>query len=391
MLKTALASLRKESVLLQDFITPPLVCIYRLARLRNVAFLCLCTKNTMTSNSSLGWSSICSYGCFFGKSQPSVAHRVLESKAKRLQLMNSSRAPNRTDHNHMLVVRRPKAHELKASRDYSSILLSVFDGVTKKPKPLDECQRKSCELGRTKLPMPRNKVPDQHIKMPPKLVKSTVIPRSDQASCSTSLTAKTIKRKSEEKIDDSVQLKKEKVTQNRLTSSDHVHKAAASLSKQGKQLQEPTKAKAKANVNRVVPRKVLQPSSQNKNKELNEAATKAAPSSKLNRPPPTKQHMGPKQKPADKAKSFSSTHEVDTSYISSLCQNLFRRNHHKNEVHDDDDDDDCMVSSFSEILKEERRSEKLARKEDQIELLRLQREERDEKLRGQAKKQQKLQ
>lgn len=306
--------------------------------------------------------------------------------------MNSSRAPNRTDHNHMLVVRRPKAHELKASRDYSSILLSVFDGVTKKPKPLDECQRKSCELGRTKLPMPRNKFPDQHIKMPPKLVKSTVIPRSDQASSSTSLTAKTIKRKSEEKIDDSVQLKKAKVTQNRLQSSDHVHKAAASLSKQGKQLQEPNKAKASANVNHVVPRKVLQPSSQNKNKELNEAATKAAPSSKLNRPPPTKQHMGPKQKPADKAKSFSSTHEVDTSYISSLCQNLFRRNHHKKEVHDDDDDDDdCMVSSFSEILKEERRSEQFARKEDQIELLRLQREERDEKLGGQAKKQQKLQ
>ncbi|KAL9415425.1 hypothetical protein AB3S75_043670 [Citrus x aurantiifolia] len=306
--------------------------------------------------------------------------------------MNSSRAPNRTDHNHMLVVRRPKAHELKASRDYSSILLSVFDGVTKKPKPLDECERKSCELGRTKLPMPRNKVPDQHIKMPPKLVKSTVIPRSDQASCSTSLTAKTIKRKSQEKIDDSVQLKKAKVTQNRLPSSDHVHKAAASLSKQGKQLQEPTKAKAKANVNHVVPRKVLQPSSQNKNKELNEAATKAAPSSKVNRPPPTKQHMGPKQKPADKAKSFSSTHEVDTSYISSLCQNLFRRNHHKKEVHDDDDDDDdCMVSSFSEILKEERRSEQFARKEDQIELLRLQREERDKMLGGQAKKQQKLQ
>lgn len=36
MLKTAEASLRKESVLLQDFITSPLFCIYKLARLRNV-------------------------------------------------------------------------------------------------------------------------------------------------------------------------------------------------------------------------------------------------------------------------------------------------------------------------------------------------------------------
>lgn len=363
---------------------------------RNVVFLCLCTTNTMTSNSSPGWSSICSYGCFFGKSQPSIAHRVLESKAKRLQLMNASKAANRTDHNHMLVVRRPKAHELKASRDYSSILLSVSDGSTKKPKPLDEFQGKSCELGRAKLLMPRNKVPDQHIKMPPKLANSTATAKSDwtpassSSSCSRSLIAKTIKRKSEEKIDDSVQLKKAKLTQNRLQSSNHVHKAAASLSKQGNQLQEPNKAKAKANVNHVVPRKVLRPSSQNKNKELNEAATKAASLSKLNKPPPTKQHMGQTQKQANKAKSFSSTREVDTSYISSLCQNLFRRNHRKNQVHDDDDDDDCMVSSFSDILKEERKSEQLARKEDQIELLRLQREEREEKLRRQAKKQQKL-
>ncbi|MCD7467263.1 hypothetical protein HAX54_004592 [Datura stramonium] len=67
----------------------------------------------------------------------------------------------------------------------------------------------------------------------------------------------------------------------------------------------------------------------------------------------------------------------------SMIRKMFGYN--PNRYRDDDDDSD-MEANFDEILKEERRSAKIARKEDEEELRKIEEEERREQLRKQAKK-----
>ncbi|XP_004298605.1 PREDICTED: protein SPT2-like [Fragaria vesca subsp. vesca] len=76
--------------------------------------------------------------------------------------------------------------------------------------------------------------------------------------------------------------------------------------------------------------------------------------------------------------------EVD---VSSIIQGLFRSIRKRPSTLDyDDRDDRVMVSSFADIEREERRSAKLARQEDEIEALRIEQEEKKERL-SRAKKQ----
>lgn len=75
--------------------------------------------------------------------------------------------------------------------------------------------------------------------------------------------------------------------------------------------------------------------------------------------------------------------------VSSLIHEIMgRRGKRRYRDYDDDDDGDdrSMVSGFNDILKEERKSEKIARKEDEEERLRIEQEEKSERLRK-AKKQ----
>ncbi|KAL6187148.1 hypothetical protein ACLB2K_043263 [Fragaria x ananassa] len=70
--------------------------------------------------------------------------------------------------------------------------------------------------------------------------------------------------------------------------------------------------------------------------------------------------------------------EVD---VSSIIQGLFRSIRKRPSTLDYDDiDDRVMVSSFADIEREERRSAKLARQEDEIEALRIEQEEKKERL-----------
>ncbi|CAN4116837.1 unnamed protein product [Withania somnifera] len=75
--------------------------------------------------------------------------------------------------------------------------------------------------------------------------------------------------------------------------------------------------------------------------------------------------------------------EDDGENISSMIRKMFRYN--PNRYRDDDDDSD-MEANFDEILKEERRSAKIAKEEDEEELRKIEEEERRERLRKQAKK-----
>ncbi|KAM3394618.1 protein SPT2 isoform X1 [Capsicum galapagoense] len=75
--------------------------------------------------------------------------------------------------------------------------------------------------------------------------------------------------------------------------------------------------------------------------------------------------------------------EDDGEEAISMIRKMFGYN--PNRYRDDDDDSD-MEANFDEILKEERRSAKIAREEDEEELRKIEEEERRERLRKQAKK-----
>ncbi|XP_050374880.1 uncharacterized protein LOC126792512 [Argentina anserina] len=79
--------------------------------------------------------------------------------------------------------------------------------------------------------------------------------------------------------------------------------------------------------------------------------------------------------------------EDNNVYVSSIIQGLFRGNRKRPATLDyDDRDDRAMVSSFADIEREERRSAKLARQEDEIEALRIEQEEKERLRRAKKRK-----
>ncbi|KAM1243760.1 hypothetical protein ACFX2G_035976 [Malus domestica] len=107
-----------------------------------------------------------------------------------------------------------------------------------------------------------------------------------------------------------------------------------------------------------------------------------------------KQSVEPKStaKPMPKPKKSISKNQVKDRVkgeqsvdVSSVIQEIFRHNHKRPRA-DDDGDDLAMVSSFDDILKEERKSAKIAREEDERERLLLEREEKQEARLRAAKK-----
>ncbi|KAK9749677.1 hypothetical protein RND81_02G143000 [Saponaria officinalis] len=74
----------------------------------------------------------------------------------------------------------------------------------------------------------------------------------------------------------------------------------------------------------------------------------------------------------------------DAVNISNFIKSLFRREDRYVD-YDDDDDDKCMEVGFDTILKEESRSARIARKEDEEEYAKIMEEERRERLRKEAK------
>ncbi|KAK2662781.1 hypothetical protein Ddye_001355 [Dipteronia dyeriana] len=345
------------------------------------------------------------YGSFFGHSQPSIARRFLQESKTMVEvqqlaakLMNSHHS-KKNSHvsiaskaNSGLLQGKITAQMLKASRDYSSIFSDHAENLSSTvptgtilkanqkhpssglqrvsfsnsikpehvtPRKMNYDQFKKAKLKPNQLQFPKDKAPpEKHSISMPKLQEITEGDleqnrKFNEASCNAKVMQKQVKtatrhhhtpdkhkasfprssiggkRKSEEEIE-FVQTKKAKVMQNHPQSSV-------------KDLRKPGKEKAIS------------------------AQAKSLSKHQINRPMQELCH--------------------DDSYISSLCQSLFRRNHTKHvENYDYDDDDECMVSNFNDIQKEERKSAKIAREEDRIEQLRLEQEEK-ERLRITVKKQ----
>ncbi|XP_057482685.1 protein spt2-like [Actinidia eriantha] len=107
----------------------------------------------------------------------------------------------------------------------------------------------------------------------------------------------------------------------------------------------------------------------------------------INKPPakslsrPTLQENRPKKKPV---RRYSDDEDDDGGRAISMIRQMFRYNPNKYAGRDDDDSD--MEANFDDILKEEKRSAKIAREEDEEELRKIEEEERREQLRKEAKK-----
>ncbi|BFG23479.1 hypothetical protein CerSpe_097530 [Prunus speciosa] len=78
------------------------------------------------------------------------------------------------------------------------------------------------------------------------------------------------------------------------------------------------------------------------------------------------------------------SYDDDNLDISSVIKLFGPKRKHRED--DYDDDGSAMVSSFADIMREERKSAKIARKEDEIERLRLEEEEKQERLRKAKKR-----
>uniref|UniRef100_A0A1D1Z0P1 Protein SPT2 n=1 Tax=Anthurium amnicola TaxID=1678845 RepID=A0A1D1Z0P1_9ARAE len=118
-------------------------------------------------------------------------------------------------------------------------------------------------------------------------------------------------------------------------------------------------------------------------------------SSKPQLPEPSKQvkqrsmhEDRPERKPARKPlrNPFDEDDDDIDDPMSFLRNNLLSR-YNSSRYQADDDDDSDMEANFDEIMKEERRSLKIARQEDEEQLLLIEEEERRERMRREAKKQ----
>ncbi|CAO2830597.1 unnamed protein product [Amaranthus hypochondriacus] len=85
-----------------------------------------------------------------------------------------------------------------------------------------------------------------------------------------------------------------------------------------------------------------------------------------------------------KIKKRRSPEPEDFDYRSEI-RNLFRYNPSRFSNYDDDDDDMCMEAGFDAIQQEEKRSARIARQEDEEEWIKIQEEERRERLQKKAK------
>ncbi|KAL5996355.1 hypothetical protein ACLOJK_026432 [Asimina triloba] len=114
-----------------------------------------------------------------------------------------------------------------------------------------------------------------------------------------------------------------------------------------------------------------------------------ASSSKPQMRPPKQQPARPMQEARPKKRPVYSDEEDDDDGAAaiSMIRKMFRYDPRRFQ---NDEDDRGMEVNFDEILREERRSEKIAMMEDEIELQKIEEEERRERLRKEAAKKRKL-
>ncbi|KAI5347173.1 hypothetical protein L3X38_015052 [Prunus dulcis] len=321
------------------------------------------------------------FGSFFGPSQSVIAQRVIEeSKAFMPELRNlASKVGNSHDKGNkklkspVLSTTNAKSglrcKNLKESRDYSFLLS-------------DNAEIPSTSKGGE-----------------PRLVKNSLSNSSNKrnpgsaihrASSSTNL--KSVKRQHLEEKVQSLPATRKKLEQSKKL---HPPTRAKLMADNCKTALKTSQSSTKPNIKQA--KHCLEPENTKVKPEQKSSSLKRPQSSTKQNIKPAKQSVEPentKVTPIQKSsflKNQTKRHvedgyDDDNLDISAVIKMFGPKRKHRE---DDDDDDDCaMVSSFADIMREERKSAKIARKEDEIERLRLEEEEEEERLR--KAKQQKL-
>ncbi|XP_057491627.1 protein spt2-like [Actinidia eriantha] len=368
------------------------------------------------------------FGSFFGPSQPVIAQRVIQEsksllenqhltakvskshhdKNKSVASTTTRSKPQVHDHRPKVVNElKTKAQKLKDTRDYSFLLSDDVElpAPTKDPPPrnisLPISDARSAQMlpkGKQSLTNPVRQLPNGHKDRKPVSKGSQMHPKVGShklASASKPVLASVEYRKQIGNNNGSgpgrslgakgLPSKKPAATTER-----SVPAAAAKSSLLSAHKPPPSKFLSAASKPPPVLKQPL-----NQKKEFQESSKgKMLPKQpavackpQIKKPPaksssrPTLQENRPKKKPV---RRYSDDEDDDGGRAISMIRQMFRYNPNKYAGRDDDDSD--MEANFDDILKEEKRSAKIAREEDEEELRKIEEEEKREQWRKEAKK-----
>ncbi|KAL6955515.1 hypothetical protein U1Q18_049067 [Sarracenia purpurea var. burkii] len=373
------------------------------------------------------------YGSFFGPSQPVIAQRVIQESKSLLE-------------NQHLTEKVPKSHHDKSRSFQSTTAGSKTQVHDHRPKVVNDLKMKVQKLKDTRdysfllsddaaLPAPTKDPPPRNISLPNSEARSAQVPPKRKQSFTN--TARQVPNNREErKPGPTGSQTHPKSESHKLTSAGKPIPTSVESRKQlgknngsgpGRPLAPkalPSKIPAATTTERRVPVSVAKSSPLTVHKppssRVNSSATKQPPvlkqrmdqkkesqesskgkmlpkqpgpssKSQINRQPPTKtlsrptfQEDRPKKKSVKRYSDDEDDGEDEEKAISMIRQ-MFRYNPNKYAGRDDDDDSD-MEANFDDIMREEKRSAKIARKEDEDELRKIEEEERRERLRKEVKK-----
>ncbi|KAM2976028.1 hypothetical protein FF1_002119 [Malus domestica] len=364
------------------------------------------------------------FGTFFGPSQPTISRRVLEErKALMPGLTKLASKVRRSDDQGKKSLKTPSSITtksgstlkiIKKSRDYSFLSLneaetpatSKGESRLRKDSVSNSSNARTPVSGTNRAPVAKLKPEKKqhwedkerhHEKrqdlMPRQSSLQRKVPKVNETSSTKSLPAS--KKKLEQRKDlhqpTKLKPKPDKTQSPPQENSTKSLPASKKQLEQRKVLHQPAKAKLK-------PDDKTQSPPQRQNLDRYKASSSKLPSSTKHDIKKEKQILQPNNTRVMPKRQNSSKNKIkrdvaESSYddkvdVSSMIQSIFRRKrkHIREEYSDSDKDDAAMVSTFHDIIREENRSSKIARKEDEIERLRPEEEEKQERLRK-AKKQ----
>ncbi|KAM1183859.1 hypothetical protein ACFX19_002162 [Malus domestica] len=364
------------------------------------------------------------FGTFFGPSQPTISRRVLEErKALMPGLTKLASKVRRSDDQGKKSLKTPSSITtksgstlkiIKKSRDYSFLSLneaetpatSKGESRLRKDSVSNSSNARTPVSGTNRAPVAKLKPEKKqhwedkerhHEKrqdlMPRQSSLQRKVPKVNETSSTKSLPAS--KKKLEQRKDlhqpTKLKPKPDKTQSPPQENSTKSLPASKKQLEQRKVLHQPAKAKLK-------PDDKTQSPPQRQNLDRYKASSSKLPSSTKHDIKKEKQILQPNNTRVMPKRQNSSKNKIkrdvaESSYddkvdASSMIQSIFRRKrkHIREEYSDSDKDDAAMVSTFHDIIREENRSSKIARKEDEIERLRPEEEEKQERLRK-AKKQ----
>ncbi|XP_008234885.1 PREDICTED: transcription initiation factor TFIID subunit 11-like [Prunus mume] len=307
------------------------------------------------------------FGYFFGPSQSVIAQRVIEeSKAFMPELRN-------------LASKVGNSHA-KGNKDLKSPVLSTTNAKSGlRCKNLKESRDYSFLLSNNA------EIPSTSKGGEPRLVKNSLSNSSNKRNPvsvihrASSTNLKSVKSQHLEEKVQSLPATRKKLEQPKKL---HPPKKAKLIADSCKTALKTSQSSTKPNIKQA--KHCLEPENTEVKPEQKSSSLKRSQSSTKQNIKPAKQCVEPEN--TKTKRHVEDSYDDDNLDISSVIKMFGPKRKHRED--DDDDDGSAMVSSFADIMREERKSAKIARKEDEIERLRLEEEEKQERLR--KAKQQKL-